>query len=99
MSTITFHKRLLCGIPWKGSPSAPVRIETQFSRCRQTLYLVATKVLGNEESAEEAVENCFVAASRLRPSFSDEAEFRRWLVRNVVDEALLILQHRKERVS
>ncbi len=72
--------------------------ETQFSQCRGLLQFMATRIVGDTERSEEAVENCFRMASRNPPSFEYEGELRSWLVRILVDEALQI-RRRKDRHS
>jgi DNA-directed RNA polymerase specialized sigma24 family protein len=62
----------------------------RFSRCRRLLHLVACRVLEGTESADEAVQNCFLAARRKEPEFQDEGAFRSWLLRVLIDEALQI---------
>ena len=49
-------------------------------------------MLGAEERADDAVENCFITASRLTRRFGSEGAFRCWLLRAPIDEALLILR-------
>ena len=58
------------------------------SRCRGTLYLVAFRILDDQERAEEAVRNCLLAISHLPASFESEGAFRCWLIRVLIDEAL-----------
>lgn len=62
-----------------------------FSRYRRTLSLVAYRVLGNHEEAEEAVQNCLGTAADDVPQFEHEGAFRCWLVRVLIDEAVLLL--------
>ena len=45
-------------------------------------------ILGGPERAHDAIEGCRLRASRNPPRFEYEGEFRRWLVRVLVDEAL-----------
>ena len=48
--------------------------------------------------AEDAVQNCWIRASRNLPSFESEGPFRSWIVRILISEALSILyQGRAER--
>jgi len=55
------------------------------------LSLVAYRVLGNHEEAEEAVQNCLRTAADNVPRFEHEGAFRCWLVRALIDEAVLLL--------
>jgi DNA-directed RNA polymerase specialized sigma24 family protein len=61
-----------------------------FSRCRNTLHYVAELILKDSEMAEHAVQNCRQKASRNLPGFEREGEFRGWIVRVLIDEALII---------
>jgi len=66
-----------------------------FSRCRGLLRFVACRVLRSCEGADEAVERCFLTACGDPQEFEYEGAFRSWLVRILIDEALLILVERK----
>jgi hypothetical protein len=72
-------------------------LDVLFSRYRRTLLLVAYRVLGdhNQAEAEDAVQRCLQSASDNVPQFGNEGAFRSWLVRVLIDEALLILQERE----
>ena len=61
------------------------------SRYRRVLSLVAYRVLGNHEEAEEAVQNCLRTVADNVPRFEHEGAFRCWLVRVLIDEAVLLL--------
>ena len=76
----------------------PVVFDGRFSRCRRLLYFMARRVLGGSEGAEEAVQNCFLTASRNPPRLEHEGAFCSWLLRILIDEALLILRQ-KNRTS
>jgi DNA-directed RNA polymerase specialized sigma24 family protein len=65
-----------------------------FSRCYRPLLFTACRVLGSPKEASLAVENCWFTASRNRPTFDREGEFRSWLLRVLIDEALAILEDR-----
>jgi DNA-directed RNA polymerase specialized sigma24 family protein len=54
------------------------------------LHFIATRILGGPERADEAVGNCWVAASRNPPQFEYDGAFCCWLVRVLIDEALAI---------
>jgi DNA-directed RNA polymerase specialized sigma24 family protein len=82
----------------KAAMRNPVVFDDQFSRCRRLLYFMARRVLGGSEGAEEAVKNCLLTATRNPPKFESEGAFRSWLLRILIDEALLILRQ-KNRTS
>jgi DNA-directed RNA polymerase specialized sigma24 family protein len=66
------------------------QFEAQFARCRGLVRFAASRLLKDAEEIAEAVENCYLAASRYSLSFEYDGEFRRWLVRIAVDEAFEI---------
>jgi hypothetical protein len=70
-------------------------LDILFERYRRVLYFVAYKVLHNHKEAEDAVQKCFKSASYSVPTFDSEATFRSWLVRVLIDEALLILHNNR----
>jgi len=78
-----------------GQQENPRDFEAQFSRCRCLLHFVACRVLRSCEGADEAVERCFLTACGDPQEFAYEGAFRSWLVRILIDEALLILVERK----
>jgi hypothetical protein len=49
---------------------------------------MADLLLDNSEMAEHAVEYCRQKASRDLPDFENEGEFRGWIFRVLIDEAL-----------
>jgi RNA polymerase sigma-70 factor (ECF subfamily) len=66
-------------------------LDILLSRYRRALSLVAYRVLGNHEEAEEAVQNCLRTVADNVPRFEHEGAFRCWLVRVLIDEAVLLL--------
>ena len=69
-----------------------VLFNARFSRCYGLLHFIACRVLGGPERADDAVDNCWLTASRNPPQFKYESEFRSWLLRVLIDEALDILR-------
>lgn len=70
----------------------PAVFQARFSRCHRLLHLIACRVLGGPEQADDAIKNCWRTASRLPPRFEYEGAFRSWLLRVLIDEALAILR-------
>jgi DNA-directed RNA polymerase specialized sigma24 family protein len=66
-----------------------------FLRYRGVLSFVGYRVLGDHNQTEDAVQRCLLSASRDIPHFVNEGAFRSWLLRVLIDEALLILQERE----
>jgi DNA-directed RNA polymerase specialized sigma24 family protein len=73
----------------------PVIFAARFWRSYRLLHLIACRVLGGPERAEEAVDNCWQTASRGRPRFEYEGAFRSWLLRVLIDEALCLRKNHK----
>jgi DNA-directed RNA polymerase specialized sigma24 family protein len=67
----------------------------QLGQCRSSLRLIAERVLAGAEEVEAAVQKCYDAASDQRCRFDSDGEFRAWLARIVLNEALMILQERQ----
>ena len=76
----------------QGDPNA---FEILFSRYRPILYRLAQRILRNHEEAEDAVQNCSLAAFCKMGSFKYEGAFRSWLARILVNEAITIFRRRK----
>lgn len=72
--------------------------DARFSRCQEMLYFLAFRVLGSPERADDVVENCRITASQDPPTFEYEGAFRSWLVRILIDEALVIVRQRENHV-
>jgi len=70
-------------------------LDVLFSRYRRVLYRVAYRVLDNHQEAKDAVRNCLLTVSCNAPRFENEAAFRSWLIRVLVDEALAILYEKR----
>jgi DNA-directed RNA polymerase specialized sigma24 family protein len=70
----------------------PAVFHTRFWRCHRLLHFIACRVLGSSERVDDAIENCWLRASRNPQRFEYEGAFRSWLVRVLIDEALAILR-------
>lgn len=70
-------------------------LDPQFLGCEGLLKQIAERVLNGDDDVEEAMQRSYAAAAIQRRSFRCDGEFRRWLVRTVLNEALTIL-HEKE---
>lgn len=68
--------------------------EEVFLRCQGLFKQIAERVL-NGDDVEEAMQKSYDAAVRRRQSFPSDGEFRRWLVRTVLNEALMILREKE----
>jgi len=64
----------------------------RFLRSYRLLNFIACRVLGDEDRALVAIQNCWRTASRNPPHFEYEGAFRSWLVRILIDEALAIFR-------
>jgi DNA-directed RNA polymerase specialized sigma24 family protein len=74
----------------------PWEFYEKFTRCRPLLYFIAGAVLVSSEEAEEAVHNCCRSASVRLGRFLRGNAFHSWLLRILIDEALLILRRRED---
>jgi len=72
--------------------------DARFSRCHEMLYFLAFRVLGSPEQADDVVEKCRITASQNPPTFEYEGAFRSWLLRILIDEALVIVRQRENDV-
>jgi DNA-directed RNA polymerase specialized sigma24 family protein len=86
---------IICHGPPDSSKFGLAHLQALFARTRETLLLVARKVLDDDEGASEVVANCFARACQRSRTFADEAELRRWLVRLAIDEALLVVSRKQ----
>ena len=75
--------------------SDPEIFEYRFARCRSLLQFLAVRILGSEDEAGDAVQNCRAAASRNPPSFESEGRFRSWIARILIDEAFALLRRKQ----
>ena len=66
----------------------------RFWRCDSLLRFLAYRILGTDDGAGNAVENCRIVASRNPPDFEYEGAFRSWVARILIDEALAILRQK-----
>jgi DNA-directed RNA polymerase specialized sigma24 family protein len=73
--------------------------DLEFSRIRGSMQMIAEMVLDGAESVEEAIKKCQAAAARRRNRFASEGEFRSWLMREMLNEALVILRERQSRLE
>jgi DNA-directed RNA polymerase specialized sigma24 family protein len=73
----------------KGPADKTEALYDRAARYRPLLQCVASRILGDSEKAEVAVENCLHSASE--SAFDCEGAFRGWLVRLAMDEAFAIL--------
>lgn len=69
--------------------------DTLFRRHRPYLLRLASRMVRHREEAEDAVQNCLLLAYCNLDSFRQQASFRTWLCRILVNEALSILRKRK----
>ena len=63
-------------------------------RYRALLLQIADRLLDGCGDADEAVDRCIVAAAKARIPMHSSGEFRSWVLRLVIDEALQLLHER-----
>jgi len=69
--------------------------ELQFEQLRSSLKLIARQVLQGEDEIEEAIQKCYTVAAGQRVRFECDGEFRSWLVRALLNDALMILREKQ----
>jgi len=75
-----------------GTHEDPEVFHARFWRCYRLLHFIACRVLGGPKRVADAIEKCWLRASRNAPRFEYEGAFRGWLVRVLIDEALPLLR-------
>lgn len=73
----------------------PRAFEQLVRRHQQQMYLVALRITGNSDDAEDATQNAFIAAWRRLPEFRRAAKFSTWLYRIVTNHTLNQVRSRK----
>ena len=63
------------------------------------IYRLGLHMLGNEQDAEDVLQNTFISALTHLPSFEGRSSVLTWLYRIAVNEALMILRRGKPEVS
>ena len=64
--------------------------ESRFWRSDRLLRYIASRILREPKEVDQAIEDCWRTASRHPQQFEHEGEFRSWLLRVLIDEALLL---------
>ena len=80
-----------------GAQENPTIFAARFASCRGLLRFIAFRVLGSNPETENALQRCWITASCNPPKFEYEGAFRSWLLRILIDEALIILQKKNRR--
>jgi DNA-directed RNA polymerase specialized sigma24 family protein len=88
--------RSLNGNSQKNLDEEQALFDARFWRAYRLLHLVADRILNDSERAKLAVENCWHSASIQPPHFEHQGAFRSWLVRVLIDEALLLLPEKQQ---
>jgi asparagine synthase (glutamine-hydrolysing) len=94
---------LLCGMASRACDNSwntnSLDFEDRFIKNRNLIAFVARRLLDSQEEVEIAVNACLKTASRNPQVFTSDGAFRSWILRMVIDEALLILFHKEHRAS
>jgi RNA polymerase sigma-70 factor (ECF subfamily) len=64
-------------------------------RYERKIYRLARHITGNDEDAEDVLQETFLKAYENLPGFQGQSKFYTWLVRIAVNEALMKLRRRK----
>src|SRR4051812_35514994 len=68
-------------------------VDRHYDRCAR----VATRILGNREDAEEAVQDAFLRAFRALEDYEDRERFAAWLTRILVNQCRTMLARTRRR--
>ena len=79
-----------------GAQEHPAIFAARFARFRGLLRFISSRVLGSNEEVENALQSCWITASCNPPKFEYEGAFRSWLLRILIDEALIILREKEQ---
>lgn len=91
---LDIHKELIdrCRM---GDQEAHSRLYRLYSRA---MYNVGYRITGNEEDAEDVLQEAFVSAFRNLASYRADATFGAWLKRIVVNKSINVIKKRRENV-
>src|SRR3981081_4966188 len=64
-------------------------VETLFRRYHRPLFQTALRVMGNNEDAEDALQDGLLSAYRNLKRFEGRSQFSTWLTRIVINAALM----------
>lgn len=59
------------------------------------IYRLALKMLGNQQDAEDVLQNTFMKAIQALPNFEGRSSIATWLYRVAVNESLMLIRQRK----
>ena len=75
----------------KSEQEQPEIFTQRFRRSARLLHFLACRIC-DQERAPIVMQNCWRTASRNPPHFAYAGDFRSWLVRILIDEALAVLR-------
>jgi DNA-directed RNA polymerase specialized sigma24 family protein len=73
----------------------PIVFVERFWQWRNSLLVVACRVLGDAKAATDTVEACFRKACQRPPKFESDGAFGSWLLRVLLDEAFQVRRRRR----
>lgn len=76
----------------EGDRTAHYRVYTLYSKA---MYNVGYRIMGNEDDAQDVLQEAFISAFRHLDNYRGDAAFGAWLKRIVVNKAINALQKRK----
>lgn len=65
----------------------------------ETMYRVARSILGNDEDCADAMQNAILAAYSKLHTLKNEAFFKTWLIKILMNQCYQMIRERKETVS
>src|SRR6201981_4267883 len=82
-----------------GQRGDALAVETLFRRYQRPLFQTALRVLGNNEDAEDALQDGLLSAYRNIKRFEGRSQFSTWLTRIVINAALMRRRSAKSRAA
>jgi RNA polymerase sigma-70 factor (ECF subfamily) len=89
--TVNIHEELILRCR-AGDQEAHFRLYKLYSKA---MYNVGYRITGNEEDAEDVLQEAFISAFRNLESYRGDASFGSWVKRIVVNKAINLLKKRK----
>ncbi len=72
---------------------------TEVLKAEKSLYHVAKSILKNDEDCADAMQNAILAAYKKLHTLKQEAFFKTWLTRILINESYQLLRSQREQVS
>ena len=88
---VNLHEELILRCK-SGDRNAHFRLYKLYSK---SMYNVSFRITGNEDDAEDALQEAFISAFRSLENYRGDASFGAWLKRIVINKAINVLKRRR----